>query len=202
MKKYVLYGVLALLVPVGLLAGVATGTNPHNPPDETTTNGHTPVTICHKPGTPAEQTLVVDDDSVELTGHLGHGDTLGPCEDTTEEPPGDTEEPPVVTPPAPGPTCAFVGADKDGGVDAYGGTNDDCAPFPSKAEEPQAPAICPIPEVKVVTVAGPTKVIVKKGKTKVVVKTKIKVVYRTKVVVKIKKVYVPGIYANGVAGKG
>lgn len=41
--------------------------------------GHTPVTICHKPGTPAEQTLVVDDDSVKLAGHLGHGDTRGPC---------------------------------------------------------------------------------------------------------------------------
>lgn len=56
----------------------------HCLPEETTptdTNppggGHTPVTICHKPGTPAEQTLVVDDDAVE--GHLGHGDTLGAC---------------------------------------------------------------------------------------------------------------------------
>lgn len=51
--------------------------------------GHTPVTICHKPGTPAEQTLVVDDDSVELTGHLGHGDTIGPC-DGGETTPTDT----------------------------------------------------------------------------------------------------------------
>ncbi len=43
---------------------------------------HTPVTICHKPGTPAEQTLVVDDDAVP--GHLGHGDYLGACQgDTT-----------------------------------------------------------------------------------------------------------------------
>ncbi len=39
--------------------------------------GHTPVTICHKPGTPAEKTLVVDDDAVP--GHVGHGDYLGPC---------------------------------------------------------------------------------------------------------------------------
>jgi hypothetical protein len=43
-------------------------------------NDSTPVTICHKPGTPAEQTLVVDDDAVP--GHLGHGDYLGPCTDT------------------------------------------------------------------------------------------------------------------------
>ena len=41
--------------------------------------GHTPVVICHKPGTPAEKTLIVDDDAVP--GHLGHGDHLGPCGD-------------------------------------------------------------------------------------------------------------------------
>jgi hypothetical protein len=40
-------------------------------------NGHTPVTICHKPGTPAEKTLTVDDDAV--SAHLGHGDHVGPC---------------------------------------------------------------------------------------------------------------------------
>lgn len=44
----------------------------------TTGGGHTPVTICHKPGTPAEMTLVVDDDAVP--GHLGHGDYLGECQ--------------------------------------------------------------------------------------------------------------------------
>lgn len=36
-----------------------------------------PVEICHKPGTPAEQILVVDDDAVP--GHLRHGDHLGSC---------------------------------------------------------------------------------------------------------------------------
>ena len=35
------------------------------------------VTICHKPGTPAEQTKEVDSPSV--SAHLAHGDTLGPC---------------------------------------------------------------------------------------------------------------------------
>ena len=35
------------------------------------------VTICHKPGTPAEQTKIVPRSA--LPGHLGHGDTLGPC---------------------------------------------------------------------------------------------------------------------------
>jgi hypothetical protein len=36
-----------------------------------------PVEICHKPGTPAEHTIVVDDNAVR--GHLGHGDFLGSC---------------------------------------------------------------------------------------------------------------------------
>lgn len=35
------------------------------------------VTICHKPGTPAQQTLQVAKPA--LSGHLGHGDTQGPC---------------------------------------------------------------------------------------------------------------------------
>ena len=36
------------------------------------------VTICHKPGTPAQKTLEVS--ASALGGHLGHGDTIGPCE--------------------------------------------------------------------------------------------------------------------------
>lgn len=35
------------------------------------------VTICHKPGTPAQKTLVIPIQA--LAGHLGHGDTIGPC---------------------------------------------------------------------------------------------------------------------------
>ena len=35
------------------------------------------VTICHKPGTPAEKTLKVPPSAV--AGHLGHGDHLGKC---------------------------------------------------------------------------------------------------------------------------
>lgn len=35
------------------------------------------VTICHKPGSPAEQTKTVPESA--LGGHLGHGDTMGPC---------------------------------------------------------------------------------------------------------------------------
>jgi hypothetical protein len=73
LTAFALVGVAA--VTLGVAAALAGG-------------GHTPVTICHKPGTPAEQTLVVDDDSVKLAGHLGHGDTLGPC--GTETTPTDT----------------------------------------------------------------------------------------------------------------
>ena len=63
--------VIAVLVAAfGLIA--ATGTAVADPPG----GPHTPVTICHKPGTPAEHTLVVDDDAVP--GHLGHGDSPRP----------------------------------------------------------------------------------------------------------------------------
>ena len=36
------------------------------------------ITICHKPGTPAEKTLVIPIQA--LAGHLGHGDVLGSCQ--------------------------------------------------------------------------------------------------------------------------
>ena len=42
-----------------------------------TTRGATRTSICHKPGTPAEQTLTVAD--AALPAHLGHGDRLGAC---------------------------------------------------------------------------------------------------------------------------
>lgn len=39
--------------------------------------GQSKVTICHKPGTPAEKTMEVP--QTALRGHLGHGDSEGPC---------------------------------------------------------------------------------------------------------------------------
>jgi hypothetical protein len=39
----------------------------------------TKATICHKPGTPAEQTMCVPLPAVQ--GHLDHGDRCGPCHD-------------------------------------------------------------------------------------------------------------------------
>lgn len=50
------------------------------------------VEICHKPGTPAERTLVVDDNAVPA--HLAHGDFLGACFGGGGEGPGDGGEEP------------------------------------------------------------------------------------------------------------
>ena len=198
MKKYVGYLVVAMLLPIGGVAGIATAGN-HGDYEYTTTNGHTPVTICHKPGTPAQQTLVVDDDSVELTGHLGHGDTIGPCGEVVdycptlegvqaedEDCPVPTETTPTETTPTnPGQhNCVYTGAGKDGNVDAYGGHNDDCAPLSTpvtpKPTDPQVQVVT-VPQVVTVTVTTP-------GKTRVVTKTKtkVKVVHKTKVIVKRK----------------
>ncbi|MCB8990693.1 MAG: FecR domain-containing protein, partial [Ardenticatenaceae bacterium] len=47
------------------------------PEDDDDDNGTVYVTICHKPGTPAEKTMTLPQSA--LDGHLGHGDTLGPC---------------------------------------------------------------------------------------------------------------------------
>jgi hypothetical protein len=57
------------------------------------------VTICHKPGTPDEQTKAVSQSAVDR--HLRHGDRLGPCESpttsTTETPTTSTTETPTTT---------------------------------------------------------------------------------------------------------
>lgn len=153
--------VLATIGLIGVmaagLAAAAWATPPGGP--------HTPVTVCHKPGTPAEQTLVVDDDAVP--GHLGHGDNLGPCQtDTTPTDTTATETTPTQTTPTetvptvPTPTtpehkCVFVGADKDGGHDATGGTNDDCAPRPVPPTAVTVPASSPPAPAAVTTTTTP-----------------------------------------------
>jgi len=40
------------------------------------------VTICHKPGTPAAHILIISESA--LSGHLGHGDSIGSCEGGNE----------------------------------------------------------------------------------------------------------------------
>ena len=69
--------------------------------------GHTPVTICHHAGPNPDNwhTITVDDDSVTLQAHLGHGDTLGPCTDIPTPTP--TASVPLTEPtPTPTPTTA------------------------------------------------------------------------------------------------
>src|SRR5688500_2570027 len=75
--------IAALVAAAGLTAG--TGAALADPPG----GPHTPVTICHKPGTPAEHELVVDDDAVP--GHLGHGDFVGSCAAVTAPTPPEGE---------------------------------------------------------------------------------------------------------------
>jgi hypothetical protein len=58
------------------------------------------VPICHKPGTPAEKTLYLPESA--LRGHLGHGDTLGECGETTTT--TTTEGPTTTTTTTEGPT--------------------------------------------------------------------------------------------------
>ena len=57
------------------------------------------VTICHKPGTPAEKTMEVPPSA--LHGHLRHGDRLDPCgtttTSTTETPTTSTTETPTTS---------------------------------------------------------------------------------------------------------
>ncbi len=68
-------------------------------PTETVTATDTPetfVTICHKPGTPAEQTKTIP--ASALNGHLGHGDTMGACPEDTPAPPPSPQSTPM--PPA------------------------------------------------------------------------------------------------------
>lgn len=55
------------------------------------TPGHDPVTICHKPGTPAEHEITIDRDALEK--HLEHGDAVGACEVVTIPTPVPTTEP-------------------------------------------------------------------------------------------------------------
>lgn len=115
-----------------------------------------------------------NEDGTPQAGH--EQDTMGACNppppppfDQCENIPGDQPEgtdcnpppPPCTencTPPPPPPggehKCTFVGADKDGGKDKYGGTNDDCAPFP----DPPAVVVAatpPVPPVVTLTPATP-----------------------------------------------
>jgi ferric-dicitrate binding protein FerR (iron transport regulator) len=63
--------IVVSVVVIGQVDPVIVIVPPAQPPPEKK------VTICHKPGTPAEKTMTVSESA--LKGHLGHGDHLGPC---------------------------------------------------------------------------------------------------------------------------
>lgn len=52
---------------------------------EATGGGHQSVTFCHKPGTPAQQTLTTDESAWKA--HKNHGDKAGPCAPIPSTPP-------------------------------------------------------------------------------------------------------------------
>ena len=61
-----------------LFGDLTRGTGAHAEVTEYTFSQDDKVTICHKPGTPAQKTLVIPTEA--LDGHLRHGDTIGPCQ--------------------------------------------------------------------------------------------------------------------------
>jgi hypothetical protein len=67
-----------IMIAVTLLSGTL-GYSFSNPDVFAAKGGGEKINICHKPGTPAEQTLNVSVNAV--SGHLGHGDFVGTCED-------------------------------------------------------------------------------------------------------------------------
>lgn len=82
------------------------------------------VTICHKPGTPAEQTKCVPPGAV--AGHLGHGDYLGACsaKAVPTELPRSTSMPiPTYTPGEPPPTKKPIGPTSTSSIPAATSTS-------------------------------------------------------------------------------
>jgi hypothetical protein len=67
-----------IMIAVTLLSGTL-GYSFSNPDVFAAKGGGEKIDICHKAGTPAEQTLNVSVNAV--AGHLGHGDFVGTCED-------------------------------------------------------------------------------------------------------------------------
>ena len=102
---------LVLVLSLGVVGSlvVASATSAQGGPNG---EGHTPVTICHKPGTPAEQTEVVDDDAVPA--HLAHGDYLGECQST----------------PPPVDVCPNIEGDQQVIPDGYQLVDGQCMPIP------------------------------------------------------------------------
>lgn len=92
-------------------------------------NDNEKVTICHKPGTPAEKTMRVPAQAVP--GHLGHGDYLGECEEPEPECPDECPD-----------TCDENGACPDPEPECPAECPDTCDDEGKCPEEPE-PDVCP-----------------------------------------------------------
>jgi hypothetical protein len=80
--------------------------------------GQAKVTLCHKPGTPAEHTIVVAEPAV--AAHLAHGDTLGACEEATTTTTTTTAEPTTTTTTPEPTTTTTTTAEPEPGITATG----------------------------------------------------------------------------------
>jgi hypothetical protein len=184
-KQAAMVGAAVTIVCMGVVASSMANGGHESPPVTTQTNGHTPVTFCHKPGTPAEQELTTDDDGF-LQGHLGHGDTLGPCQptttDETETTPDKTETTPTITETTPATPRCPPGMEPTAGKDGEPG-NDECRyPPTTTTTTPTVTGVTATvtatttPSTTTVTtttpVTGPKPDAPPKPKTEVVVKTK------------------------------
>lgn len=156
--------VLGVIAAPWITAAAANATPGHG-------GGHTPVTICHKPGTPAEHEITVDDDAVPA--HLEHGDTLGACPvtpppveepDPTPEPTPDPEpeptDPPVeepTDPPTDEPTDPPLETpDPEPTPDPTPDPTDEpTTPTDPPTEEPTSPPTTPTPTTPVIVPPAP-----------------------------------------------
>jgi hypothetical protein len=166
--------------------------------------GHTPITICHQTGSESNPwvEITVDDDSVNLTAHLAHGDYVGQCQEAP---------PPPVCPEG------FTSAGLSNGVllctketvKEIEVIREVKVEVPVYIEVPgptvyvdvvrEVPVFRDVFVEKVVEklVTGPTVVVTKVVKSKPIVKTKVVTKVKTVVKTKVKKVPVYGVCKIG-----
>lgn len=65
------------VISIVVIYQLGPGDTPTPVPDDGEDGDDSSVTICHKPGTKAEKTMTLPRSA--LSGHLGHGDTMGSC---------------------------------------------------------------------------------------------------------------------------
>ncbi len=92
------------------------------------------VTVCHVPSNP-DQTLSIDFSA--LGGHLGHGDSIGPCASPSPSPsPSPEVSPSPSVEPSPSPEPSPVPCEQ---------TEEGCEPSPTPSPEPTVPTVYSTP---------------------------------------------------------